>query len=448
MKKTVLLFCLSVVITGAVTAQAILRVSPGTNFFVSNNVRIVLNNTSFENNGSLGIASLSRFVFTGNSAVTTINGSGNTVLGELELNKSAGILQLNRFVNISGSVIFTSGNIDLNGNALIAIADPNGQLIGENNNSRVIGNAGFLRKLATLNAPANSNPGDIGLAITSAANLGSTFIERYHYGIGAQNVRRIFKITPVNNTALNATLQFHYLDAEVGGLDENLFTIWRSANGTSGWVNQGGVVNTTLNTVTLNGINDFAWYTIAPSNASLPVILSAFDVACSNDAVIMKWQTAQEQNTDYVEIQSSLGGSIWSTVGQVRAAGNSTVPLSYSYTDISSGRKFYRLRMVDKDGKFSFSPVRAITCEGKNWNITVYPNPVIDKIELVMNGINRHSVQVELVNAAGQLLWQQQVALTNQYRRLTIPVTNLSRGIYYLRINEPAYHRTISISKQ
>ena len=429
-------------------AQAVLRVSNGANFFVNNNGRVVLNNTDFENNGNMGIASFSRFVFTGNSALTTISGSGNIVLGELELNKSAGVLQLNRPLSIFTSIIFSGGNLDINGNTLFLVADPDGQLIGENNNSRIIGNSGLIRKTALLNAPSNINPGNIGVVITSSLNPGFTNIDRQHYSISGQNLRRVFHLTPTVNSGLNATLQFHYLDAELGGLDENLLTVWRSSNGTSGWTNLGGALNTSANTITLSGINDFAWYTIAPSTAALPAFLSEFTVACNNDEVNLKWKTTQEQNTDFMEIQSSLGGNNWTAIGKVKAAGNSTVPQSYGYTDISSGRKFYRLRMVDKDGKFSYSPTRLITCDSKNWKITVYPNPVTDKIELVVNGINRNSIPVELVNAAGQLLWQQPVALTNQCRRLSIPVTHLARGVYFLRINEPGYQRIISISKQ
>lgn len=448
MKKTVLLFCISVVIARALIGQGVFRVSPGTNFFVNPNVRIVFNNTGFENNGNLGTGNFSRFVFTGNNAIAAISGTGNTLLNELEINKPAGILQLNRFVNVSRSVIFTSGNIDLNGNALIVIADPGGQLVGENSSSRIIGNSGFLRKLATLSSPVNVNPGNIGLTITSAADLGSTFIERYHYGIGTQNVRRIFRIIPTTNSALNATIQFQYLDAEVGGLDENLFTIWKSTNGTTGWVNQGGVVNTSLNTVTLNGINDFAWYTIAPSNASLPVRLSEFNAGCNTDGVLLKWRTTQEENTSHFEIQGSISGIIWSVIATVQASGNSTIPLTYSYTDISSARKFYRLRIVDKDGKDSYSAVRSLDCNNKQWKISVYPNPVKDNIELVLNGINRHSIQVELLNASGQLIWQQQVALSNQYRQLRIPVMHMARGVYYIKVNDPEYRQTLSIIKQ
>lgn len=448
MKKTILLFSICAIAMANAAAQAVFRVSPGTEMLVNNGVKIVLNNTSFENNGSLGLGTTSRFVFTGNSPVVTISGTGNTVLSELELNKTAGVVQLNRTVSIFTGVFFTSGNLDLNGNMLFLLADPNGQLIGENNNSRIIGNTGFVRKPATLNAPAGVNPGNIGLLITSAQNLGATTIERYHYSVNNQNVRRVFHINPANNNNLNATLEFRYLDAELNAIDENTLNLWRSANGSGGWASAGGIANAAQNSVTLNGLNDLSWFTPASSNAALPIILASFTATCANNQVVLNWQTKQEQNTNRFEVQSSIGGSIWTTLASVNATGNSSTPVDYSYNDISSGRKFYRLRIVDNDGSFTLSPVQTVDCSDKKWTITALPNPVRDNLELVLNGINRHSIKVEMVNALGQMVWQQQVSLTNQYRRIAIPVQQLVSGSYFIHINEPEYQQTIPIIKQ
>jgi hypothetical protein len=259
--KKVFLFLLSpALIAVQLTAQPVFRISSGTNLFVNPNTRIVLSNIGFENNGTTGFATSSRFIFTGNNPVANITGTGNILFGELEINKSAGVLQLNRFVNVFSGVQFTAGNIDLNGNQLIFTADPNGQLTAESNNSRILGNSGFAIKLSTLNAPTNINPGNIGVSITSTVNLGSTNIERHHYNLGNLNVRRIFKITPTTNIALNATLRFSYFDAELGAINENTLAIWKSANGIGGWVNIDGTVDAALNTITVNGVNDFSWF--------------------------------------------------------------------------------------------------------------------------------------------------------------------------------------------
>jgi hypothetical protein len=47
----------------------------------------------------------------------------------------------------------------------------------------------------------------------------------------ATSIQRSYLIMPDNNTGLNATLRFYYLDAELNGKNENTLTLWRSTDG-------------------------------------------------------------------------------------------------------------------------------------------------------------------------------------------------------------------------
>ena len=175
---------------------------------------------------------------------------------------------------------------------------------------------------------------------------------------------------------------------------------------------------------------------------------ASFTITCNNDNVLLHWQTAQEINTSHFEIQSSADGITWAAIGVVAASGNSGIAVNYQFTNAVTDKKYYRLKMVDKDGQFTFSPVRNVSCAGKNWLITAYPNPATDKIELIINGVKRNSLPVKIVNASGQLVWQQQVTLTNQYSKLTVPLTQLAAGIYFIKIEDAEYKQTITINKQ
>lgn len=429
-------------------AQAVLRVSTGTHLSMSSNTRIVLSNIGFENNGTTGFATSSRFIFTGNSPVANITGTGNILFSELEINKSAGILQLNRFVNVFTGVQFTSGNIDLNGNQLIFVADPNGQLTAENNNSRIFGNSGFVRKLSTLNAPTNINPGNIGVAITSTANLGSTTIERHHYNISNLNVRRIFKITPTTNTALNATLRFSYLDAELGAINENSLAVWKSPDGIGGWVNIAGTVDAAQNTITVNGVNDFSWFAIAPVGAALPLVLSSFTGVCSNGDIHLHWQTQQEINTATFELENSTDALQWDALASISAAGNSATVKNYQHKFIATGKNYYRLKMIDADGKFSYSKVITVNCNNNSWNVKLYPNPATDRIELLLNHKNSEKVQLKIYNAAGQIVWSQMATVNNSNTKLIIQLNALSSGVYYLMVEDGTNQQNIPFRKQ
>ncbi len=447
--KKVFIFLLSpALIAVQLTAQPVFRISSGTNLFANPNTRIVLSNIGFENNGTTGFATSSRFIFTGNNPVANITGTGNILFGELEINKSAGLLQLNRFVNVFTGVQFTSGNIDLNGNQLIFTADPNGQLTAENNNSRILGNSGFARKLSTLNAPTNINPGNIGVAITSTANLGATTIERHHYNIGNLNVRRIFRLTPTTNTALNATLRFSYLDAELGAINENTLAIWKSPDGIGGWSNIGGTVDAAQNTISVNGVNDLSWFAIAPVGSPLPLVLTSFGGTCNNNEILLHWQTQQEINTATFEIENSSDAIQWNVLASVAAAGNSAAVKNYQHKLTATEKNYYRLKMIDADGKFTYSKVITVNCNNNKWNVKLYPNPATDRIELALNNIKKDRVQIIIHNAAGQLVWQQMAVITNGNAKVIIPVTALGGGVYYLLVDDETNKQTIPFSKQ
>jgi hypothetical protein len=117
-----------------------------------------------------------------------------------------------------------------------------------------------------------------------------------------------------------------------------------------------------------------------PYNYSvLPLQLISFKATLVNIDVLLKWATAQGQNTNYFNIERSIDAINFKTVGRVKAAGNSNLQVDYIYTDsdvvkLNSNIAYYRLKMVDKDGKYTYSMVQALRINDKEI-ISVIPNP-------------------------------------------------------------------------
>jgi hypothetical protein len=134
------------------------------------------------------------------------------------------------------------------------------------------------------------NPGNIGVSITSSANLGETVIIRGHEpaltAAGKNNIHRYFDIAPANNRDLQATLRFHYLDAELAG-SENELTLFAANNRGSDWKVTGRDNNDiATNWVTKSKLSELHRYTLAvapkdnvrevPGNATLQVYPNPF----------------------------------------------------------------------------------------------------------------------------------------------------------------------------
>jgi hypothetical protein len=96
-----------------------------------------------------------------------------------------------------------------------------------------------------------------------------------------------------------------------------------------------------------------------------PVELISFTAQTSDNGVALNWSTATETNNQGFEVerqvgsrQSEVGNSDWEVIGYVPGFGTTTEPISYSYTDseVLAGKYTYRLKQIDFDGSFKYSP--------------------------------------------------------------------------------------------
>ncbi|MCC2544915.1 FG-GAP-like repeat-containing protein [Hymenobacter sp. BT175] len=114
--------------------------------------------------------------------------------------------------------------------------------------------------------------------------------------------------------------------------------------------------------------------------APLPVELVGFSASrVGETAVRLGWATATEQNSAYFEVERSLDGVAFVAIGKVEAAGMSSTRRGYGHLDAqlpgSASLLYYRLRQMDQDGTFSYSPVRVVALHGVSAALVLYPNP-------------------------------------------------------------------------
>ena len=100
----------------------------------------------------------------------------------------------------------------------------------------------------------------------------------------------------------------------------------------------------------------------------------------TDNNVDVSWITSAEVNVSRFEIQASTNGSAYFNVGTVTAKGNS-FPTRYSLQDLpanKTGVRFYRLKMVDKDGSFTYSAVKSIKFSDlKSGLVNIFPHPAV-----------------------------------------------------------------------
>ncbi len=275
-KLLLILFWLPVV--SGLTAQGSFSAPSGASVNITGAAYLKLQNTHWQNSGNFS-AGGSALEFSGNNAGDSqIAGTAPDVFNHLTINRLNGNAVLEKDISVAGNLSFSAGLLDLNGYH-ITLNPTNGTLAGESENSRImsnLNNEGTIQLTLPLNAPSQTNPGNLGAAITSAANLGQTTILRGHLpqtGSCFVGIKRYFTIEPVNNAALNATLRLYYFDAELNGVLENTLVIFQSDDGGLSWTELGfDSRNSSENWVEKTGINSFSRFSLGEKDSQKPWI--------------------------------------------------------------------------------------------------------------------------------------------------------------------------------
>ena len=171
----------------------------------------------------------------------------------------------------------------------------------------------------------------------------------------------------------------------------------------------------------------------------LPVTLTSFTAKSLTDKkVILNWATAQEKNSSHFTIEKSLNGKDFSDAGILFSMGNSELPQQYSFTDeLRTGEKgiiYYRLKMVDMDGKSKHSPIKVVRIgdQKANVSILVYPNPVASELRVTLPA-NWHDQKVIIDVYTTNGILAKRFVTNNASQTETIDVRALAPGSYMVR---------------
>ena len=145
------------------------------------------------------------------------------------------------------------------------------------------------------------------------------------------------------------------------------------------------------------------------SNGILPVKLHSFDIKKSGEGnALLKWTTSAEINSSAFEIEYKISSATnWKQTGRVQAAGYSSDLIEYSYAvTLETGVNLFRLKQIDKDGKYSYSPVVSMKYDGIN-NVLINYNPSTH--QLTVNGLENNTGNVAIYDASGKSVYKTKI---------------------------------------
>jgi hypothetical protein len=165
----------------------------------------------------------------------------------------------------------------------------------------------------------------------------------------------------------------------------------------------------------------------------LPVTLVSFTGTNQGDLNLLSWLTSSEKNNSHFVIERSTNGTDFTEIGRVAGKGNTNSMQIYSFQDMdaSEGINYYRLQQVDLDGNFAYSKTIAVKDgESEHFDLAIYPNPNDGSFNILMKN-QTQSYKLDIADVQGKSVYTQSGTEVPS----TIQVSNLSDGVYILRIH-------------
>lgn len=264
-------------------------------------------------------------------------------------------------------------------------------------------------------------------------NYTDLFIGKYHDDTELYCYSGLIDEVRLWNVVRTQSQLQQYDSTELVGNEAGLLGYWKLNEG-SGSITQDGTINNkdgTLYNVTWVG------------ETGMPVELMSFTAAAGMGEVELAWKTATEVNNHGFDIERSETGSgrrgNWTTIGFVEGNGTTNTSKQYTYIDKtpSSGTYYYRLKQIDRDGKFEYSNQIEITV-GAPKELSLlqnYPNPfnpaTTITYQLPTNGLTTLTVYDGLGREAAILVNEVKEAGTYS---TVFNASRLSSGVYFARL--------------
>jgi len=177
---------------------------------------------------------------------------------------------------------------------------------------------------------------------------------------------------------------------------------------------------------------------------TLPVELVRLSAAADERGVLLTWETATEVNNAGFDIERrtaapGAGPLTWAAVGYVEGSGTCNAPKHYTFrnTDVRTGAYVYRLKQIDRDGRFSYSQeVEAAVEAPRVFALSQnYPNPFNPATTIAFALAEDSRVTVKVYDITGRETASLADGQMNAgYYTLPFDARSLSSGVYFYRL--------------
>jgi hypothetical protein len=173
----------------------------------------------------------------------------------------------------------------------------------------------------------------------------------------------------------------------------------------------------------------------------------------------VKWTTATEDNNSHFEVERSFDGLEFDKIGVVHSKatnGQSQTKIDYTFDDYKvanamNQKVFYRLKQVDFDGQYAYSPVVDLTKEtSKAMAVKVYPNPTNASVNVSISNYGEAgaSTGIKVMDVLGKTIHDQNLVNDGIVLNTVLDMSSYAQGVYHVVITSGNHSEVVKVVKQ
>ncbi len=178
------------------------------------------------------------------------------------------------------------------------------------------------------------------------------------------------------------------------------------------------------------------WYT-RDDGASRPAFVTSFFTVNEATKVLLKWTASNEPAGETYEIERSVDGRNFTSIGKADGKGYHADGAAYTIEDITpyNGMAYYRLLHRNAGGSVSYSELKPVNrAPAAASYVLVYPNPVSTMLTVKIASPEAGRTTLQLVDVTGRTVKAVPVELINGEQTLQLNMATLARGTYVVRV--------------
>ena len=196
-------------------------------------------------------------------------------------------------------------------------------------------------------------------------------------------------------------------------------------------------VQTTFDPAATAGNDRYNNLAVDGTPSTLALSLQSFTGAIANNQAKLNWNTLNEVNAKSFTIEANTDRNSFTALGTLAAKNTVGLNSYYFQTASTLATTYYRLKITDKNGSYSYSSVVVLN-SSSSLKLTVFPNPAQNVLNVTVVNSKNESALVQLVNTLGKVVKQQTVQLIAGTNSVSLAIDNLTKGSYTVVIKGEA----------